>query len=76
MVVDEIHKKFDNITKEYDSIIESIEEVWLPSATEEEEIHFLKSVLHFLNKIEDRFSMEFLDSRIRIEKSNEKKYEE
>lgn len=76
MVVDEIHKKFDNITKEYDSIIESIEEVWLPSATEEEEIHFLKSVLRFLNKIEDSFSMEFLDSRIRIEKSNEKKYEE
>ena len=62
-----IAEKFDNIIKTYNDILENIDFIWLPSATEDEEIRFLKGVSRFLRKIENRFSLEFLDSQIRKE---------
>lgn len=52
MLVDKVSKNVKRVTKQCNSMIEEIDEIWMPAATEKEEKDMLESVVNFLTDIE------------------------
>ena len=52
MLVDEVTKKFFNIVDMCEYVTEVIDDIWMPSATENEEKKFLKETIDLIYKIE------------------------